>query len=206
MSRRFHHVALVGKYQAEGIRSLLEEIAHFLVRLGLEVSFEHQTALSTGVVDYDILTLTEIGARCDLAVVVGGDGTMLRVARETGACDEPAFRDRLAVAYIDALAFQAMFTAVLAAVRGGERAGPRASILKIANAELLQTLADLMLEASGSLGMGVEPLVAGERKVSVGLAYLQARRQTIYGGTSEIQRNILAKRVLELGLEPKRRN
>ena len=131
---------------------------------------------------------------------------VLRVARRTGACEDAPFCDRLALAYIDALAFQAMFTAVLAAVRGGERAGPRASILKIANAELLQTLADLMLEASGSLGMSVEPVHAGERKVSVGLAYLQARRQTIYGGTSEIQRNILAKRVLELGLEPKRRN
>ena len=89
MSRRFHHVALVGKYQAEGIRSLLEEIAHFLVRLGLEVSFEHQTALSTGVVDYDILTLTEIGARCDLAVVVGGDGTMLGIARELARFNLP---------------------------------------------------------------------------------------------------------------------
>jgi alkylation response protein AidB-like acyl-CoA dehydrogenase len=120
---------------------------------------------------------------------------VLRVARATGACDEPPFRDRLAVAYIDALAFQAMFTAVLAAVRGGERAGPRASILKIANAELLQTLADLMLEASGSLGMGVEPLVAGERKVSVGLAYLQARRQTIYGGTSEIMRELIGRSI-----------
>ena len=128
-----------------------------------------------------------------------------RVARQTGAFEDPAFRDRLASAYIDALAFQAMFTGVLAAVRAGERAGPRASILKIVNAEVSQTLADLMLEASGSLGMGIEPLLAGERKVSVGLSFLQARRQTIYGGTSEIQRNILAKRVLDLGNEPKRR-
>jgi len=82
MARRFHHAALVGKYQADGIRPLLEEIAHFLVRQGLEVSFEHQTALNTGVTDYDALTLDQIGARCDLAVVVGGDGTMLGVARE----------------------------------------------------------------------------------------------------------------------------
>ena len=39
----------------------------------------------------------------------------------------------------------------------------------------------------------------GERRVSVGLSYLQVRRQTIYGGTSEIQRNILARRLLNLG-------
>ena len=89
MSRRFHHAALVGKYQADGIRPLLEEIAQFLVRLGLEVSFEHQTALNTGVTDFDALTLDQIGAQCDLAVVVGGDGTMLGIARELARFDLP---------------------------------------------------------------------------------------------------------------------
>jgi len=89
MARRFHHAALVGKYQADGIRPLLEEIAHFLVGQGLEVSFEHQTALSTGVTDFDALTLSEIGARCDLAVVVGGDGTMLGIARELARYNLP---------------------------------------------------------------------------------------------------------------------
>ena len=82
MARRFHHAALVGKYQADGIRPVLEEIAHFLVRQGLEVSFEHQTAMATGVTDFDALDFDTIGARCDLAVVVGGDGTMLGFARE----------------------------------------------------------------------------------------------------------------------------
>jgi NAD+ kinase len=82
MARRFQHAALVGKYQADGIRPLLQEIAHFLVRQGLEVSFEHHTAASTGVTDFDALTLDQIGQHCDLAVVVGGDGTMLGIARE----------------------------------------------------------------------------------------------------------------------------
>jgi NAD+ kinase len=82
MARRFQHAALVGKYQADGIRPLLQEIAHFLVRQGLEVSFEHHTAASTGVTDFDSLTIDQIGRQCDLAVVVGGDGTMLGIARE----------------------------------------------------------------------------------------------------------------------------
>jgi NAD+ kinase len=81
MARRFQHAALVGKYQADGIRPLLQEIAHFLVRQGLEVSFEHHTAASTGVTDFDALTIDQIGRQCDLAVVVGGDGTMLATAR-----------------------------------------------------------------------------------------------------------------------------
>ncbi len=82
MPTRFHHAAVVGKYQAQGIRPLLEEIAQFLVRLGLEVSFDAATALNTGVTDYEGLSTAELGRRCDLGVVVGGDGTMLGIARE----------------------------------------------------------------------------------------------------------------------------
>jgi NAD+ kinase len=82
MPTRFRHAALIGKYQAQGIRALLDEIAQFLVRQGLEVSLETDTALNTGLTDYGVLTQNELGAQCDLAVVVGGDGTMLGIARE----------------------------------------------------------------------------------------------------------------------------
>ena len=82
MPSRFRHVALVGKYQAQGIRGLLEEIARFLLRQGLEVSLERQTALNTGITDYPALAADEMGQRCDLAVVLGGDGTMLGIARQ----------------------------------------------------------------------------------------------------------------------------
>ena len=89
MPRRFQHAALVGKFQADGIRPLLEEIAHFLVHQGLEVSFEQATALNTGVTDFEALTLDQIGAQCDLAVVVGGDGTMLGIARQLARYNLP---------------------------------------------------------------------------------------------------------------------
>jgi len=82
MSKRFHHAALVGKYHAQGIRGVLEEIAQFLIRQGLEVSLERETALNTGLAEYPALTAAELGARCDIAVVVGGDGTMLGIARQ----------------------------------------------------------------------------------------------------------------------------
>ena len=82
MPERFRHAAIVGKYQARGIRPVLEELAHFLVGLGLEVSFERETAQATGVNDFDVLPADQLGRRCDLAVVVGGDGTMIGIARE----------------------------------------------------------------------------------------------------------------------------
>jgi len=89
MGRRFRHAALVGKHQAEGIRPLLEDIATFLVKQGLQVSFERQTAQSTRVDAYGALSPAEIGERCDLAIVVGGDGTMLGIARELARYDVP---------------------------------------------------------------------------------------------------------------------
>jgi NAD+ kinase len=89
MTRRFRHAAIVGKYQAHGIRSVLEEVAHFLVELGLEVSFERDTALATGVTGFDALTADELGRQCDLAVVLGGDGTMLGIGRELARYNMP---------------------------------------------------------------------------------------------------------------------
>ena len=82
MASPFRHAALVGKYQARGIRPVLEEIAHFLVRQGLEVTLERDTALNTGITDFPALNADEFGQSCDLAVVVGGDGTMLGIARQ----------------------------------------------------------------------------------------------------------------------------
>ena len=89
MPTPFRHAALVGKYQAHGIRGVLEEIAHFLVRQGLEVSLEKQTALSTGITDYAALEPAELGEQCDLAVVLGGDGTMLGIARQLARYGTP---------------------------------------------------------------------------------------------------------------------
>jgi len=82
MPTRFRHAALVGKFQAQGIRPVLEEIAQFLIEQGLDVALERETALNTGMSDYGALTAAELGASCDIAVVVGGDGTMLGIARE----------------------------------------------------------------------------------------------------------------------------
>ena len=79
----------MGKYQAQGIRGELEEIAHFLVRQGLEVSLERQTALNTGIDGFDALTVDELGRDCDFAVVVGGDGTMLGIARQLAHFNTP---------------------------------------------------------------------------------------------------------------------
>jgi len=89
MLSRFRHAALVGKYQADGMRGVLEQIANFLRAQGLEVSMERQTAVNTGIAAYGALDPDELGQRCDLAVVVGGDGTMLGIARQLARHNTP---------------------------------------------------------------------------------------------------------------------
>lgn len=81
MHSQFRHVALIGKYQAYGSRSALESIAHFLYDHRCDVAIEADTARNTGLVQYPILDVAGIGAHCDLALVVGGDGTMLGIGR-----------------------------------------------------------------------------------------------------------------------------
>ena len=81
MKTQFRHVALIGKYQAQGSRSALEEIAHFLGSQGCEVALEEDTARNTGLTQFPTLDAAGIGAQCDLALVVGGDGTMLGIGR-----------------------------------------------------------------------------------------------------------------------------
>jgi NAD+ kinase len=89
MATRFRHAALVGKFQAEGIREVLERIAGFLVGQGLAVSLETQTAQNTGIDAYPMRGVDELGRECDLAVVLGGDGTMLGIARQLAAHGTP---------------------------------------------------------------------------------------------------------------------
>ena len=89
MKSRFRHAALVGKYNALGSRDVLDEVARFLIGQGLEVSMEYETALNTGLTDYGALTPAELGQCCDIAVVVGGDGTMLGIARQMARFNIP---------------------------------------------------------------------------------------------------------------------
>ena len=81
MKSQFRHVALIGKYHAQGSRSALEGIAHFLNAQSCDVAIEKDTASNTGLTQYPILDVAAIGAQCDLALVVGGDGTMLGIGR-----------------------------------------------------------------------------------------------------------------------------
>jgi alkylation response protein AidB-like acyl-CoA dehydrogenase len=120
------------------------------------------------------------------------------VGRATGALDDPTVRDRLAALRIKAIAQAALFCHAVELTARGRGSGPDASILKLVATENLQALVDLLIEVAGGHGADVGRIKTPTGEVDVTALFLQSRRATIYAGSSEIQRNVLAKRLLNL--------
>lgn len=89
-SPAFKTVAVVGKYMAAGIEASLSELAVFLKQTGHTVVFERETAHNL-TLEPAALTMTpdEIGRHADVAIVVGGDGTVLGIARQLAPYNVP---------------------------------------------------------------------------------------------------------------------
>ncbi|MGZ9079829.1 MAG: NAD kinase, partial [Burkholderiales bacterium] len=81
MKKAFRTAALIGKYKSPEIAPALLELARFLKTRDVQVMIDRLTASHIGDCPYPVLTLEELGARADLAIVLGGDGTMLNIAR-----------------------------------------------------------------------------------------------------------------------------
>ena len=120
------------------------------------------------------------------------------MARASGVIADPAFQDRLAAASINVTALAAMFSHAVELTNQKQSPGPESSIIKIFGSELLQSLNDLLIEAAGGHATAEDPITTNFGTVDVSAPFLQVRRATIYGGSSEIQRNVLARRVLNL--------
>lgn len=82
-------VGLFGKYQDDNVGTHVVRLARFLQDRGLETPVDENTARVLPEVVGPALSLPELGSRVDLAVVVGGDGTMLHVARSLAEYDVP---------------------------------------------------------------------------------------------------------------------
>ncbi|MBP6019928.1 MAG: NAD kinase [Burkholderiaceae bacterium] len=85
----FKNVALIGRYQDSGLDTPLRELASTLQKSGRHVMIEGETAQNTGVTEYPIVDYQGIGQQADLAVIMGGDGTMLGAARKLARCNVP---------------------------------------------------------------------------------------------------------------------
>jgi alkylation response protein AidB-like acyl-CoA dehydrogenase len=140
---------------------------------------------------------------------VGVSQRMLQQLR-TAAADEPfrsdrAFQDRVAILHTDVLALKLTAHRVLAAEMAGAPAGPEVSVLKLKGAQVQQELAELIMEVAGPLALVIPDSASSldlpecERDLlHAAVTYLDRRKLSIYGGSSEIQRNIISRRILNI--------
>ena len=124
-------------------------------------------------------------------------GRLKQLAEHMGVAEEPGFADRYTQLRLDLADHKALFETFAERLRRGETLGPDVSMLKLHQSELYQRITDLMMEIAGENAGLLEPM-EGNRDLHPSGAFIQARPVTIYGGTSEIQRNIIATGVLGL--------
>jgi alkylation response protein AidB-like acyl-CoA dehydrogenase len=121
-----------------------------------------------------------------------------QVAEMTGATRTPGFLQKLASLEIDLLAFSAYYRHAASLHGHGKAPASMAPVIKIVGGELGQRASELLVEAAGPFGPQVEDLGIGNHMINPAAEMFEMRRVTVGSGAVEIQRNILAKRVLGL--------
>jgi alkylation response protein AidB-like acyl-CoA dehydrogenase len=125
-----------------------------------------------------------------------------RTCVERGLADDPVARQRLAQSWIDVEIFRLHNVRTLGRLARGETVGPESSLVKLHWTETTQRMAEsaaAILGPEALLSQGSPRAIDGGRWAR---AVLWSRAASIAGGTSEIQRNIIAERVLGLPREP----
>ena len=131
--------------------------------------------------------------------------------------DDSGFKARLNALAIEIEALEAVELQILASLSQGDAPGAKSSMMKTVGTELSQRLTELALEAAGAYGQAYQPhatcpggptpnfrppsdrgFVGPDHSLTAAAKYLNDRAGSIYAGTNEIQRNIIAKAVLGL--------
>jgi alkylation response protein AidB-like acyl-CoA dehydrogenase len=139
---------------------------------------------------------------------------IIALAREVGRLDDPVIRDRLAGCHTKVEIMRFLGYRILTQVLRDGRIGPEASISKLYWSEYHQVATDLAIELLGPQAMvregrkpykhfrADEPGAANSTNSWIDVLLMNARSGTVYAGTSQVQRNILAENILGLPKEP----
>ncbi|GAB3629208.1 NAD kinase [Pandoraea terrae] len=157
----FKTVALIGKYNADGVAEPLLALAACISQRGHHVVFERDTAHNIGAAaaGYGALDTQQIGTQADVAVVVGGDGTMLGVGRQLASAKVPLIGvNHGRVGFITDIPLDDMRQVVPAMLEGQFEAEQRTLLAARIEREgnvLYETLAfnDVVVNRSGISGM-----------------------------------------------------
>jgi alkylation response protein AidB-like acyl-CoA dehydrogenase len=140
---------------------------------------------------------------------------IVQLARDTGKIGDPVVRDRLAWCYMKVEIMRFLGYRILTQIVRDGKIGPAASISKLYWSEYHQKAVDLAMSLLGADGMvregrrpnkhfrTDEPGAANTSNSWIDVFLINARSGTVYAGTSEIQRNILAENILGLPKEPR---
>ena len=142
------------------------------------------------------LSFAPLVKRASPAVVNIYTKTRIRTQRPS-FLDDPVFRTKIGALEVDLLALEFTELRSLASAAAGTAPGPESSILKLKGTEIQQRIAKLTVEAGGIYSAATGARAAGPRFAASGMqSYLSSRAYTIYGGASEVQKDVIAKNVL----------
>jgi len=120
------------------------------------------------------------------------------LAQARGLMADAGFVERLTQLQLDLADLGSLYGHFVDKARRGETLGPDVSMLKIWSMETYQRLSELLIEAAGEYGAMEGEAAIGDAVIDVLSPFYNSRPGTIYGGSNEIQRNIIAKYVLNL--------
>ncbi|MEZ0580738.1 acyl-CoA dehydrogenase family protein [Nocardioides sp. MH1] len=132
--------------------------------------------------------------------------TVIERAKGNGRIDDPVVRDRLAGLKTELSAIRSFALRALALVEGGQDSaagGGAGSIFKLAWANWHRRLGEVAMDVAGAEGLLTRGTATPYELDEHQRLFLFSRSDTIYGGSDEVQKNILAERVLGLPREPK---
>ena len=130
-----------------------------------------------------------------------------RIAKREGVWEDTRFRDEIAKLEVDVVALEMLVLRVLSAATSGKNSLDIAGLLKIKGSEIQQRYSELMMLAAGPFALPLirEAMAAGwqgdfpgghPELAPLSTTYFNMRKTTIYGGSNEVQRNIVAQTVL----------
>jgi alkylation response protein AidB-like acyl-CoA dehydrogenase len=120
------------------------------------------------------------------------------IGERDGQLADPQLRDAITQLSMDSRCFLATVARNADNIKAGHRPGPETSMFKVYGTELNQRREELMLKIRGPQALGWEGAGYTSEELEKTRDWLRSRGNTIEGGTSEVQLNIIAKRVLEL--------
>ena len=120
------------------------------------------------------------------------------LGEEAGRIGDPVMRDQIAKAEMDTKCFGLTVQRASDAAKAGQQPGPESSMFKICATELNMRRYELMVQLAGPQSLGWEGEGFEQDELDLTREWLRSRGNSIEGGTSEVQLNIIAKHVLGL--------